>query len=138
MNNLRLKKVVDKKKITLIIAIVFIILVSIFFIIKMKGTHSVESDDVFNNQIVDGLSFENAKVSKNNGETTFNVEVYNETDVIYDFKNITIKIITVEGQEYNLLGSIDKEIKVDEGKYISTKIDDEIGDIKEIEYIINK
>lgn len=138
MDKLRFERIVDKKKITLFIAIVFIVLVSIFLVIKMKGTHSVESNDIFNNQIVDGLSFENAKISKNNGETTFNVEVYNETDNTYNFENITIKIITVEGQEYNLLGSIDREIKVNEGKYISTKIDDEIGDIKEIEYVINK
>lgn len=90
------------------------------------------------NQVVDGLSFENANISYENGITTFMVEVYNESGDIYNLKTIDVSFKDKNDKETTLPGYIGDTLEVEEGKYLKASIDQDLSDTISISYKINK
>ena len=90
------------------------------------------------NQVVDGLSFENANISYENGITTFIVEVYNESGDIYSLKTIDVSFKDKNDKETILPGYIGDTLEVEEGKYLKASIDQDLSDTISISYKINK
>ena len=73
-NKLKFKTIdINKKKIIIAILSVFIITVGIMIIKKAYSTSSP-----LDNQVVNGLSFENVNLNKKDGITTFECEVIND------------------------------------------------------------
>lgn len=124
------------KKIILFAALILLFTGVIIFMVKK--THSAQDDELLTNQYVDGLSFENAKIKYVDGTSTFSVEVYNETDNIYNLKKIEIYITDESDKEIRLLGYIGEKINAEEGKYLETSIDADLTNSKKIRYVINK
>ena len=132
-NKLKFKTIdINKKKIIIAILSVFIITVGIMIINKAYSTSSP-----LDNQVVNGLSFENVNLNKKDGITTFECEVINDNSVIQELKTISV-IIQDENNSYNLTGYIGNSIEKDEHKILKISIDQEIGEIKSITYRINK
>lgn len=90
------------------------------------------------NQVVDGLSFENANISYVDGITTFMVEVYNESGDIYSLKTIDVSFKDKNDKETILPGYIGDTLEVEEGKYLKASIDQDLSDTISISYKINK
>lgn len=90
------------------------------------------------NQVVDGLSFENANISYADGITTFMVEVYNESGDIYSLKTIDVSFKDKNDKETILPGYIGDTLEVEEGKYLRASIDQDLSDTISISYKINK
>lgn len=90
------------------------------------------------NQLVDGLSFENATLVHKDGITTFTAEVYNENGVVYQLKNVSINLTDESGNETTLVGYIGENLEINEGKIITASIDDDLSDSVSLEYVINK
>ncbi len=90
------------------------------------------------NQVVDGLSFENANISYADGITTFMVEVYNESGDIYSLKTIDVSFKDKNDKETILPGYIGDTLEVEEGKYLKASIDQDLSDTISISYKINK
>lgn len=132
-NKLKFKTIdINKKKIIIAILSVFIITVGIMIIKKAYSTSSP-----LDNQVVNGLSFENVNLNKKDGITTFECEVINDNSAIQELKTISV-IIQDENNSYNLTGYIGNSIEKDEHKILKISIDQEIGEIKSITYRINK
>ena len=132
-NKLKFKTIdINKKKIIIAILSVFIITVGIMIIKKAYSTSSP-----LDNQVVNGLSFENVNLNKKDGITPFECEVINDNSVIQELKTISV-IIQDENNSYNLTGYIGNSIEKDEHKILKISIDQEIGEIKSITYRINK
>ena len=112
----------------------FIIIGIITFGISFAYT----DNDPLKNQKVDGLSFENAKVEYNNEISTFTVAVYNETEGIYNAKEIEITIKDKSNEETTLIGVIGEKLESDEGRIITATTNKDITNIKSIEYEIKK
>ena len=80
-NKLKFKTIdINKKKIIIAILSVFIITVGIMIIRKAYSTTSP-----LDNQVVEGLSFENVNFDKKDGITTFECEVINDNSFIVWF-----------------------------------------------------
>ena len=90
------------------------------------------------NQVVDGLSFENANISYVDGITTFMVEVYKESGDIYSLKTIDVSFKDKNDKETILPGYIGDTLEVEEGKYLKASIDQDLSDTISISYKINK
>lgn len=123
------------KKPVIILGSIVIIAVVVFLI---KVTLASPYSGYLKNQVVDGLSFENASVVYENGITTFKVEVYNETDDVYTLKNINIKLTDEENNEFTLIGYIGESLEKEEGKYLQASIDQNLSSSLKLEYTVNK
>lgn len=132
-NKLKFKTIdINKKKIIIAILSVFIITVGIMIIRKAYSTTSP-----LDNQVIEGISFENVNVDKKDDITTFECEVINDNSFTKELKTISV-IIQDENNSYNLTGYIDNSLEKDEHKILKISIDQEIGEIKSITYKINK
>lgn len=132
-NKLKFKTInINKKKIIITILCVFIITVGIMIIRKAYSTTSP-----LDNQVIEGISFENVNVDKKNGITTFECEVINDNSFTKELKTISV-IIQDENNSYNLTGYIGNILEKDEHKILKISIDQEIGEIKSITYKLNK
>jgi len=132
-NKLKFKTIdINKKKIIIAILSVFIITVGIMIIRKAYSTTSP-----LDNQVIEGISFENVNVDKKDDITTFECEVINDNSFTKELKTISV-IIQDENNSYNLTGYIGNSLEKDEHKILKISIDQEIGEIKSITYKINK
>ena len=139
MKDIKFQKIdTNNKTKKIILFAVLILLFTGVIIFMVKKTHSAQDDELLTNQYVDGLSFENAKIKYVDGTSTFSVEVYNETDNIYNLKKIEIYITDESDKEIRLLGYIGEKINAEEGKYLETSIDADLTNFKKIRYVINK
>lgn len=133
--NKKIKIFLSKYKIPTIIVGCFL-LVGIIFLIGRSIANP--NSGYLRNQVVDGLSFENANIVSENGITTFTAEVYNESGNVYTLQNISINLTSESNGVITLIGYIGEELEKDQGKYIQASIDEELKDISNIEYVINK
>lgn len=124
----------NKKPLTIISSLV-IVFVVVFIIGKSL---SDPNSGYLKNQVVEGLSFENAEIIYEEGITTFTVEVYNENDTKVDLKTISINLKNADGETTTLVGYVGESLETEEGKLITASIDDDLTDSNNLEYIINK
>lgn len=133
--NKKIKIFFEKFKIPSLILGCFLIIGIIFLI---KNSIADPDSEYLRNQIVDGLSFENANLVYENGITTFTVEVYNESGDIYSLKNISINLKDLNNNITTLVGYIGESLDKDEAKLISASIDQDLSSSVNLEYVINK
>lgn len=133
MNNI--KSFLKKYELLIILSIILVLI----FIIYIIGKSTADPNSGYlKNQTVDNLSFENAEIIYGDGISTFQVEVYNESDDIYSLKNISIKFTDKDNNETILIGYIGESLEKDEAKQIEASIDKDLNDSVSLEYIINK
>lgn len=124
----------NKKTLTIISSLVIV-----FIIVFIVGKSlSNPNSGYLKNQLVEGLSFENAEIIYEEGISTFTVEVYNENDTKVDLKTISINLKNADGDITTLVGYIGESLETQEGKLITASIDDDLTDSNNLEYIINK
>ena len=133
----RIKKINNKTKVIVGICTVLIVGILGFKIIK-KAFANPDDSSYLKNQIVDGLSFENASLNVENGISKYTVEVVNDNNTDYSLKTINVVFKDSEGNEATLLGYIGEILEVNEKKVLDVSIDEEIEDIATITYSINK
>ncbi len=95
------------------------------------------SDGDFPNQVVEGLSFENANLKTEDGITTFTAEIVNESGNIITLKTININIKNASDEIITLIGYVGEQLETNESKLITASIDKEITDASQVEYTIN-
>ena len=128
----------NKKKYLIIIGIVGVLLIGLgiyFFLDKSVAT--VDST-ILKNQIVDGLTFEDADLKYEDGISTFTVNVTNDNKETYSLNYIEIKLTAPDDEVITLIGYIGEEIDKDKTQTIIASIDRDITDSKSLEYVINK
>lgn len=128
---------IEKNKKKIIIGIISIIITIIVAIIIRKSFAHKNEENVFKIQVVEGLTFEKANIEYQNGISKFTVEVYNDTEEIYELKTIDIEFTNIEGEKKTLIGYIGERIEINEVKYLQASIDEDLSDSIEIKYIIN-
>ena len=133
----RIKKINTKTKVIVGICTVLIVGILGFKIIK-KAFANPDDSSYLKNQIVDGLSFENASLNVENGISKYTVEVVNDNNTDYSLKTINVVFKDSEGNETTLLGYIGESLSSNEKKVLDISIDEEIEDIATITYSINK
>lgn len=133
----RIKKINNKTKVIVGICTVLIVGILGFKIIK-KAFANPDDSSYLKNQIVDGLSFENASLNVENGISKYTVEVVNDNNTDYSLKTINVVFKDSEGKETTLLGYIGETLEVNDKKVLDVSIDEEIEDIATITYSINK
>lgn len=133
----RIKKINNKTKVIVGICTVLIVGILGFKIIK-KAFANPDDSSYLKNQIVDGLSFENASLNVENGISKYTVEVVNDNNTDYSLKTINVVFKDSEGKEITLLGYIGETLEVNDKKVLDVSIDEEIEDIATITYSINK
>lgn len=134
----QLNKIVDftKKNKILTLIVGLFVLVGVIFLVGRSVADP--NTGYLRNQVVDGLSFENANLVYEGGITTFTAEVYNENGVEYALKNISIKLTDGDGNVVTLVGYIGENLEINEGKIITASIDDDLSDSTNLQYVINK
>lgn len=129
-----LKFAQNKNKIIIgIVGLVFLIAIAIII-----GRSFAFSAGLLDDQVVDGLSFENAKLEYSEGITTFLVDVYNENGDVYSLKNISIVFTDDKGNTTTLIGYIGESLEKGELKYLSAKVDEDLSNSSKLKYEINK
>lgn len=117
-------------------------IIAFFFIItivSLRPSFSSTETGYLSNQTVNGLSFENAAINVVGGVTTYTVEVVNDSENIYNLKNINVIFKDVSNKEIvTLYGYIGEKLNVDEKKMLKASIDKEITEIGSINYEIKK
>lgn len=102
-------------------------------------SYSLETDGYLANQVVDGLSFENASLNIVDGVSTYEVDVVNNTENPYSLKTIEIRFEDPSNNEITtLIGYIGDSLDKDQKKVLTASIDMEIENISNITYTINK
>ena len=135
MNKTIIESLKENKKSLIILSC--LIVLSVVMLIFGK-TVADPNTGYLRNQVVDGLSFENANISYADGITTFMVEVYNESGDIYNLKTIDVSFKDKNDKETILPGYIGDTLEVEEGKYLKASIDQDLSDTISISYKINK
>lgn len=135
MNKTIIESLKENKKSLIILSC--LIVLSVVMLIFGK-TVADPNTGYLRNQVVDGLSFENANISYADGITTFMVEVYNESGYIYSLKTIDVSFKDKNDKETILPGYIGDTLEVEEGKYLKASIDQDLSDTISISYKINK
>lgn len=135
MNKTIIESLKENKKSLIILSC--LIVLSVVMLIFGK-TVADPNTGYLRNQVVDGLSFENANISYADGITTFMVEVYNESGDIYSLKTIDVSFKDKNDKETILPGYIGDTLEVEEGKYLKASIDQDLSDTISISYKINK
>lgn len=135
MNKTIIESLKENKKSLIILSC--LIVLSVVMLIFGK-TVADPNTGYLRNQVVDGLSFENANISYADGITTFMVEVYNESGDIYSLKTINVSFKDKNDKETILPGYIGDTLEVEEGKYLKASIDQDLSDTISISYKINK
>lgn len=126
----------EKNRKKIIVGIISLIVVIGIAIIIIKSF--ALGTDFLQNQVVDGLSFENASLEYVDGISTFLVEVYNESGDEYTLKNISIELTGEDGTITTLTGYIGETLEKEEAKHIRASIDDDLSDSVKLKYTINK
>ncbi len=126
----------NKKKIAIISVLsILVIGIAIYFIGRSVAT--VDST-ILKNQVVDGLSFTDAKLGYEKGVSTITVNVTNTNKETYSLNYIEIKVTEESGNVITLIGYIGDSIDSEQKKIITASIDKDITTATSLEYIINK
>ena len=136
-----MRQVIDKiknnKNLMGLLSAVLVVLVGIVLITVGKSLASVNSS-ILRNQVVEGLSFENAALVCETGVCTFTVDVYNENKSTYNLKYIDIEFKQPDNSVITLVGYIGESLDSEEGRKITASIDKNLEDSTGLEYKINK
>ena len=132
-----IEKLKSNKNLMGLLSAVLVVLIGIVLITVGKSLASVDSS-VLRNQVVDGLSFENAELACEAGVCTFTVDVYNENKSTYSLKTIDIDFKQSDNSVITLVGYIGESLESEEGRKMTASIDKNIEDSTNLEYKINK
>ena len=134
----RIKKINNKTKAVILVSVILIVGTLGFKLIK-NAFANPDSSSYLKDQVVDGLSFENAEFNSENGISKYQVEVINDNTEKYSLKTINVVFKDSSGEEIiTLLGYIGESLEINEKKLLDVSVDEEINDIATIEYSINK
>lgn len=134
----KIKMLFGKNKKQVIIISSSILLILIIVLLVFGKSLSDPNTGYLRNQSVDGLSFENANLTYENGITVFTADVYNETNDIYSMKTINVSFKDKNNKIITLVGYIGNTLSKDEGKYLKISTDQDLSDTVSISYTINK
>ena len=126
----------NKKKI-IITGILLVVVIAVVAYI-LKPTVSTIDSTILKNQTVDGLSFEEANMTFNDGITTFTVNVSNDNKETYSLKYVEIKFTDPSDDVVTLIGYVGESLLSDETRAITASIDKDITSAKKLEYSIVK
>ena len=132
----KLKKLDNRVKV--VVAICILLLVGVIGFKLTRNALANPDSNYLSNQIVDGLSFENASLTTENGISKYTVEVVNDNSSNYSLKIINVVFKDSEGNETTLLGYIGESLSSNEKKVLDISIDEEMTDVASITYSINK
>lgn len=120
------------------IIILFCLLILIIVLLIFGKSLSDPNTGYLRNQIVDGLSFENANLSYKNGITEFTADIYNETEDIYNLKTVSVDFKDKNNNIITLVGYIGDTLSKNDGKYLKISTDQDLSNTISISYTINK
>ena len=132
-----MNKIKSNKNLMGLLSAVLVVMIGIVLITVGKSLATVNSS-VLRNQVVDGLSFENAELVCEAGVCTFTVDVYNENKSTYNLKYIDIDFKQSDNSVITLVGYIGESLETEEGRKITASIDKDLEDSTNVEYRINK
>ena len=131
-------KAIKNDKVTKAVLIGLIALIA-GLIIRFTISLATTGPEYLKDQVVDGISFEDATLSIDNGVSTYSVTLVNDLKSDYTLKNVSITFKDTSGKEIiTLLGYVGETIKSEEIKYLDTSVDMELTNIGSITYTINK
>ena len=107
-------------------------------VIVLKQSAAASYTTILRNQVVDGLSFENARIDKEDGKTVFTVDLYNENLDRYEIKDLTIVFKRDKEKDVKVYLDSVKSLDSYEGRQISVYVKEDIVNCTDIEYNINK
>lgn len=125
----------NKKKITIVgVSVIFVLA------IVLIGTSLANPTEAYlKDQVVEGLSFENADLVVENGISKYTVEVYNDQKSSYPLKNIQVIFENAQGGTIATLTSyVGDTIETEKVAYLESSIDQELTDIAKVRYVITK
>lgn len=114
-----------------------ILILGSIIVTVFKNSVAIDTS-LLRNQIVEGISFENAKLDIDNDISTLTVDVINNNKEVFNMKYITI---TFEDNNHNsevLIGYIGSSISPDEKKVLTAKIDKDLSNSISATYSIIK
>ena len=114
-----------------------ILILGSIIVTVFKNSVAIDTS-LLRNQIVEGISFENAKLDIDNDISTLTVDVINNNKEVFNMKYITI---TFEDNNHNsevLIGYIGSNISPDEKKVLTAKIDKDLSNSISATYSIIK
>lgn len=113
-----------------------IIFALLILVIIVNISHGSIDKEFLKDQTVDNLKFTNAQLNNSNGISTFsvNIESLNESKEV---DSVDINFKTSDGKSINLIGYIGGVVEIDDQKFITASIDEELTDISTLTYTIN-
>lgn len=119
--------------------IVAVLTCLIVLVINVGNSYLNSNTGGIPNQVVDGLSFENANMQVENGISKYTVEVINDLSESINLKTIDVVLKDEKGEEITrLIGYIGNTIESGESKILEASIDEEVNDVSQVEYFIHK
>lgn len=133
----KLNKFSKKQKI--VVGVMSFLLVSVISFNLLKSAFANPDNNYLADQTIDGISFENAKLNYNNGISNYTVEVINDNNKDYDLKTINVVFKDSKGKEITtLLGYLGENLSANEKRILEISTDNELSNVKSINYLINK
>ena len=106
--------------------------------VLLKQSAAATYTTILRDQVVDGLSFENARIDKEDKDSVFTVDLYNENLDRYNIKDLTIVFKRDNKKDVKVYLDDVKSLESYEGRQISVVVEEDIIHSSDIEYIINK
>ena len=82
--------------------------------VEVKGNGNIKSntsETLLAERTFNGLTIKNISLESNKGTTTFKATVINNSENIYPAKEVKIKLLDKDGQEYGILNALIEEIQ---------------------------
>lgn len=114
-----------------------ILILSSIVVTVFKNSVAMDTS-LLRNQIVEGISFENAKLDIDNGITTLTVDVINNNQNIFNLNYISIIVEDNNHDSDVLIGYIGNSININEKKVLTARIDKDLSNAVNITYSIIK
>lgn len=114
-----------------------ILILSSIVVTVFKNSVAMDTS-LLRNQIVEGISFENAKLDIDNGITTLTVDVINNNQNIFNLNYISIIVEDDNHDSDVLIGYIGNSININEKKVLTARIDKDLSNAVNITYSIIK
>lgn len=114
-----------------------ILILSSILVTVFKNSVAIDTS-LLRNQVVEGISFENAILDIDNGITTLTVDVINNNKEIFNMKYITITFEDDNHDSEVLIGYIGTSISPDEKKVLTARIDKDLSNSISATYSIIK
>ena len=133
-----MKKFMETNKKLKIGVICGILVLALIVAIVLKQRAAASYTTILRNQVVDGISFENVRIDKEDGKTVFTVDLYNENLDKHDIKDLTIVFKRDNKKDVRVYLDSVNSLESYEGRQISVYVKEDIVNCSDIEYIINK